>query len=334
MPQFADTVEYLAKHGPEEFYKGEIAKKIATDCEELGGYLTRDDFASYQVIERQPLRMSYRDYEICTNPPPSAGGSLAAFTLKLMEREHLATAGFGTARHLGLLANAMRLTSIARAARLDGGLNHPDIQNYFFDKAFLAELQAQLSGHAMKIGSTTHFTVADANMNIASATSSSGEGSGYAVPGTDIMLNNMLGEEDLNPGGFHQWPEDRRMTSMMAPTMLFKGGKPVLATGTGGANRIRSTIAQIISNLADFGMDVESNIDAPRIHWDGSHLDMEPGFNEGALEQLRMPEAFSHKVWPDKAFYFGGAHTVAIDEKGNLSASGDFRRTGSVQVVY
>lgn len=332
MPQFADTLEYLSKHGPDEFYKGEIAHKIVKDHAERGGYLTAEDFERYQVIERYPLRIPYRDYEICTNPPPSAGGSLVAFTLKMLEQEKLWKYPFGSPQHLNALTNAMKITYQSRAERLDTHIHHHQVTDFFFDQNYLALQQNQMpSKKASKLGSTTHFSVTDADHNIASITTSLGEGSGYAAYG--VMMNNMLGEEDLNPGGFHQWPTDHRITSMMSPTLVLKKGKPVLATGTGGANRIRSVIAQVISNYIDFGMQNEDIVSSPRLHWEAGKLDIEPGFTEESIAKINTSEELDILKWEKKAFYFGGAHSVIISDSGEQTPIGDERRTGAIRIV-
>jgi gamma-glutamyltranspeptidase/glutathione hydrolase len=330
MPDFANTMEYLALHGPDEFYRGEIARRVAKDSQEMGGYLTMDDFEQYEVVERKPLIVQYRGHEVCTNPPPSAGGTLIAFTLGLLEQQPLSEFGFGSPKHLQALVNAMRLMKKGRRERLDPDPHRPDLLPYLFDKHYVAAMNAQLEGAVSKIGSTTHFTVADEHHNIAAMTSSTGEGSGYGVPGTGIMFNNMLGEEDLNPQGFHKWPADRRITSMMAPTMLFDRGKPLLATGTGGANRIRSVITQLISNTVDFGMGVDESVHAPRVHWEIGKVDIEPGFPDRSVELLHSPDPMDKKVWASLAFYFGGAHTVGFDRNGNMQGAGDSRRIGTV----
>ncbi|MGB0523196.1 MAG: gamma-glutamyltransferase [Flammeovirgaceae bacterium] len=332
MPKFADTMEYLAKHGPDEFYKGEIAHKIVKDCAEKGGYLTTADFEEYQVVERHPIRIPYRNYEVCTNPPPSAGGSLVAFTLKMLEQEPLWKYAFGSPEHLNALTNAMKITYRSRAERFDSHIHHHKVTDYFFDKEYLAKQQSQMpSKKPFKLGSTTHFSVADAENNIASITTSLGEGSGYAAYG--VMMNNMLGEEDLNPGGFHLWPTDHRITSMMSPTIVLKDGRPVLATGTGGANRIRSVIAQVISNYIDFKMHDMEAVNAPRIHWEAGKLDIEPGFEPYSISSIDTSEALDIVQWDRKSFYFGGAHSIVIDDYGELRPLGDERRTGAMQIV-
>ena len=119
---------------------------------------------------------------------------------------------------------------------------------------------------ALATRGTTHISVADAGGNLASLTLSNGEGSSYVLPGSGIMLNNMLGEEDLNPGGFHRLPAGVRLASMMTPTIarLSDGGQ--IALGSGGSNRIRSAILQVLLNVLEFDMDLEQAVNAPRLH--------------------------------------------------------------------
>lgn len=333
MNDFADTLEYLAQNGPDEFYRGEIAAKVAKDFAENGGHLTRNDFENFQVEYRKPLQVKYRDSIVSTNPPPSAGGSMVAFTLKLMEQQPITKLGFGTAEHLSILANAMRITRSARKENFDNHIYDKDLIERFFEESYLQELQNELSESVNKHGSTTHFSVADSTGNFIAMTSSLGEGSGYVPKGTGIMMNNMLGEEDLNPHGFHRWKENKRITSMMAPTIVLKNNKPVIATGTGGANRIRSVIAQVVSNFVDFNMKPDEALDKPRIHWEHDTLDMEPGYTEEAKKHIHIPGKLRKVYWENKAFYFGGAHTVYATKNGELSAVGDKRRTGATREV-
>ncbi len=333
MPDFADTLEYLAQHGPDEFYRGEIAANVAKDFAEHGGHLTRADFEQFQVAIRQPLRIKYRDSHILTNPPPSAGGAMVAFTLKLMEQQPLGKWGFGSGRHLTALASAMRITRTARREQFDDYIYEPDVIERFFNELYMGMLQNELNEAVNKHGSTTHFSVADKQGNFVAMTSSLGEGSGYVPKGTGIMMNNMLGEEDLNPHGFHQWKPNQRITSMMAPTIMLRNGKPLIATGTGGANRIRSVIAQVVSNVVDFGMHPTEALTQPRIHWEHYTLDIEPGFHEEATKRINIPGKLRKVFWSKQAFYFGGAHTVYADAQGNIGAAGDPRRTGATRSV-
>jgi len=329
MPKWADTLAFLAEHGPDEFYRGEIAQQIVMACQTRGGHLTYEDMAEYRTMMRKPLRIKYRGYEVFTTPPPAAGGALAAYTLKLMEKERVGSFRFGSAEHLTLLVNAMRLTKVERRRRFDDFIYQPDVAERFFNLEDLAALQRILSHAMTKIGSTTHLTVADADGNVACTTSSLGEGSGFVLPGTDIMLNNMLGEEDLNPNGFHQFVADERLTSMMAPTIVAKGGHPLLAVGSGGANRIRSIVAQVVSNFIDFGMSPKAAIDAPRIHWENGQLNLEPGYTPEHVEDIYVIDPLEVNHWKQKAFFFGGAHSVFMDADGIPKAIGDSRRVGA-----
>ena len=147
------------------------------------------------------------------------------------------------------------------------------------------------------------------------------------VPGTGVVLNNMLGEEDLNPGGFHRWPPNHRMASMMAPSALRWPDGRLVATGSGGSNRIRSAVLQVIVNLVDHGMDVDSAVRAPRIHVEGPLLSVEGGHDTDALAEAlaAWPE---HQVWDDRSVFFGGAHTT--ERRGDvLGGAGDPRRDGA-----
>ena len=137
----------------------------------------------------------------------------------------------------------------------------------------------------------------------------------------------MLGEEDLNPGGFHRWAGDTRMTSMMAPSMLLRRhSDDQVVLGSGGSNRIRSAILQVVLNLAEFAMPVEAAVDAPRLHFESGLLNLESGFAEDVIEGLRA--AYDNvKCWPDANLFFGGAHTVAR-LGGHFQGAGDRRRGG------
>ena len=147
------------------------------------------------------------------------------------------------------------------------------------------------------------------------------------------MLNNMLGEEDLCPEGFFNWPVNSRISSMMSPTLFFKESKPIAALGSGGSNRIRSAIVQAISNYIDFGMTADESVNAPRIHWENNHLDVEPGFNREIVEKLELPGESEKIYWTGKNMYFGGVHAVFRNKKGDLEPAGDKRRVGAIRKI-
>lgn len=180
-------------------------------------------------------------------------------------------------------------------------------------------------------GSTTHLSVLDAEGNAVSLTSSTGEGCGWVLPGWGVMLNNMLGEADLNPQGFHRWRPGTRLSSMMAPTILRRDGEPQLVLGTGGANRIRTAIAQVIWRWALQGLDLEAATAAPRLHWEAGRLDWEPGWPEAELAEA-IALSRESRAWPQPSLFFGGVHAIARSADGQLQAVGDPRRYGAASV--
>jgi len=326
MPDFAATLTYLVEQGVTEFYQGDIAQKIVKDCQEKGGYLTIKDLTKYQVNVRQPLQINYRGYEILTNPPPSSGGILIAFALKLIQKIEFGQIEFGSKEHLQILAEVMRLTNTARKNEYDANIYEEKITDNFLDKDLVKEYQKQLENTVNKWGSTTHISVVDEAGNAASVTTSNGEGSSYIIPGTGIMLNNMLGEEDLNPFGFHQWQCYQRISSMMSPTMVLEKGKPKIVLGSGGSNRIRTAILQVISNIIDFDLTLEKAVQSPRVHWENNIFSIEPTSTK--VEQLILPEATKIVLWEAKNMFFGGVNAVTLNE-----AVGDERRSGVGEIV-
>lgn len=334
MPDFATALEQLVADGIDTFWQTMATQITQTQ----GGYLTPEDFANYQVIERRPLCLDYHGTQLLTNPPPSAGGGLIACSLAL-----LADCGLtqhGSAEHLLALSQVMRFTNVARRDGYDARIQEPCIAEDFLSAGHLGRYQREL-GDAIallkatnitnKLGSTTHLSVIDDDGNAASVTTSNGEGSSHVIPGTNIMVNNMLGEEDLNPHGFHQWTPNQRMSSMMAPTMVLRDGRPYLVLGSGGSNRIRTAILQVISNLVDFDMPLEAAVAAPRIHWENDLFHLEPGFDPAALAPI-MGSA-EPIWWQAQNMFFGGVHAVGLDENGILHGAGDRRRRGAVAVA-
>lgn len=326
MNNFSQTLESLVSGGIAEFYQGEIAQNLVRDCQNSGGHLTLEDLNNYRVIEREPLTINYRGKTILTNPPPSAGGTLIAFALELLSAVDLSGIEFGSRQYLQLVKTVMQLTNIARTDRLDGNLYQDNITDTFLSSA--SSYQQPLIHPVNKWGSTTHISVLDQEGNAASVTTSNGEGSGYMIPGTGIMVNNMLGEEDLNPLGFHLWPENVRISSMMSPTLVLNQGKPEVVMGSGGSNRIRTAILQVLLNLIDFNFSVEDAVSNPRFHWENHRLDIEPGFDPEIIKNLDLSEQDIIRLWPEKNMFFGGVHTLVKTADGQLFGAGDQRRSG------
>lgn len=324
-PELADTLETLAIEGEDLFYRGEIAATIDTDMRE-GGQLTRADLAAYALERRVPLSMEYAGTRVLTNPPPSSGGILIAFGLNLAEPLNFRATAFGSDAHVRRLAWVMEATSRARAEAYARSESHQLQENVLLDPALLGRYRNEVSGRVRAERGTTQISVIDADGNVATLTISNGEGSGYVAPGTGIVLNNMLGEEDLNPQGLHRWAEAHRMTSMMAPTILLERDGRTVATGSGGSNRIRTAILQVLLNLIDRGMSLEEAVHAPRVHFENDALSLEGGFDRERLTAL-LEEFPNHQLWDDLNLFFGGAHSCLRDAS-TLVGVGDPRRGG------
>jgi gamma-glutamyltranspeptidase/glutathione hydrolase len=227
----------------------------------------------------------------------------------------------------------IEFTSLARKDVFIKNRYKQNVMDMLFEENYIDKIHEELNRGRRRSGNTTHVSVADENDNFVSITTSHGEGCGYYIPNTDIMLNNMLGEEDLCPEGFFNWPENKRISSMMSPTLLQKNGMTLAAMGSGGSNRIRSAIIQAISNYIDFGMSPDESVNSPRIHWENNQLDVEPGFDPDIVDKLDLPGGSRKIYWTGKNMYFGGVHAVFKDKNGNLEAAGDRRRVGAVRKV-
>ena len=309
-PELADFLSSLPDDRGESFYRGMLAKTIDRDMRRGRGLLTVEDLASYRVIERSPLAVGYRDYTFLTNPQPSMGGSLISLALALLGTQDMSDFTFHSAPHALLTAKLMVEVEELRSRSI-------------------TTVSLQKSGNRIRRFSrgTTHISVSDAEGNVASMTCSNGEGSGYFVPGTGIMLNNMMGEDDLHPDGFHASPPGQRVSSMMSPSLLLKNDAVAMVIGSGGSKRIRTAITQVLSAIVDFDIPVQQAVEAPRIHWDGTLMQVEPGMPRDALEALR--KHWPVNIWSTLDVYFGGVHTVIP----GIAGGGDPRRGGSVRII-
>lgn len=314
-PGLADFLETLPRDGAASFYRGNLADQIDREMRE-DGILTAEDLASYEVIERTPLQVGYRAHHVLTNPPPSFGGSLLTLSLTLLETQRLGELRWGSEDHLALLvALQMEVDRLRETVRLAPAEVPPEAR-----AQSVRRLRRAFRG-------TTHICVSDAEDNVASMTNSNGEGSGFIVPETGIMLNNMMGEDDLHPDGFHASPPGERVSSMMSPTLVLRDGRSRLALGSGGSKRIRSAILQVLTQVIDFDREIGPAVEAPRIHWDGEKVQVEPGFPKTTTEALarRWPV----NLWSEREVYFGGVHAVV---PGQCGAS-DPRRGGAIEIV-
>jgi gamma-glutamyltranspeptidase / glutathione hydrolase len=290
-PELGDALHRLGAEGPAPFYTGDIGRAITDWVRARGGMLTAADLAAYRVVPRDPLRVPYRGREVCTNPPPSAGGTrLGQALARLPDRPG----------PLDELAIADALAD-PPAGTHPGGMS------------------------ASRLGSTTHVSVLDGDGWACSVTCSNGEGSGVSVPGTGVHLNNMLGEEDLSPGGLFCHPPGARLPSMTAPTVVLRDGIAELVIGSAGSSRICSALLQVIVNVLDRGMSPQNAVDAPRLHREGDSVFTEPGIRSAALRAAGHPVT----AFREPNLYFGGCQ--AVGSRGGVVAGGaDARRGGAV----
>lgn len=317
-PDLGDALEVLAAEGPTPFTTGRYAKRLASFLDERGGLITREDLAAYRVAIREPIVAWYRGRHILTNPKPSSGGSLIAHTLGLLDRQQLGSLDPGELAVA--IARAMVETDEGRRSIVDGARPH--------------------SGDSVP-GNTTHVCAIDAQGLTVSVTSSCGSGSGVVVEGTGFYMNNMMGEEDLNPGGFFKLPPGERLTSMMSPTIAYapaEGAAEVgelMALGSAGSERLRSAIVQILVNVLDLGLSVQEAVDRPRLHHQRGTVHAEGGTPAAVVRALESA-GYDVNRWTVTDLFFGGAQVAvrrAIEGRGLFDGGGDHRRGGAAIVV-
>jgi gamma-glutamyltranspeptidase/glutathione hydrolase len=306
--ELGDALALLGSQGAAPFYTGEVAAAVLAWLTERGGVLTAQDLAAYDALARAPVEVGYRGRRVLTNPPPSAGGVLIAAALVELE---------GGATDAVRLVDVMEQVQAGRTEAFVAGLDEPG-----FAERFLAG----------RLGNTTHLSVVDGEGRACAVTCTNGEGCGLVVPGTGIHPNNIMGEEDLNPLGFHAFPPQRRMPSMMAPTVVLgpgpapHGGPVELVLGSAGSNRIRSAILQTVIGVVDRGLDVPAAVGAPRLHFEDGVVYAEPGIDVEALREAGRTVA----PFRDRNLFFGGVQAVLRDPAtGALSGAGDPRRGGA-----
>jgi gamma-glutamyltranspeptidase/glutathione hydrolase len=343
IPHLADTLAALAVEGEGFVRHGRLAQALVQDQQENGGLLTAADLQQYQVRKVESIRLPYRDYEILLPPPSSTGGVLTAFSLKLLSRFDLGQFPHGSARHLQLLYEVMVATNRARPY-WDKWCDELPIEqaiDRFLQERFIGQyeavVRAAVDGRTPTPftpepdapNNTSHLSVMDGDGLAVGLTTTAGESAGYVVPGTGFIPNNMMGEEDLHPNGFHSRPPGVRLPTMMTPVIVLKNGMTRLVVGSGGSIRIRSAVLQTLSNLLDYDMTLEDAVNRARVHVESGALQCEAGCDGTAVDQL---EAMGYSVnrWQTRGIYFGGAHAVARREDGRLEAAGDNRRGGAV----
>jgi len=296
-PDLASFLEELPRDRGRDLYEGALGEQVARDMRDGDGLLTAADLSGYRVRARAPLEVPYRGFALLTNPPPSSGGTLIGLSLQRLAVG--APAGRDPTDGAELLRRARVMRDVEALRQAD-----------------------PLPGQRAFSRGTTHVSVRDAAGGVASMTTSNGEGSGYVIPGTGILLNNMMGEDDLHPGGFFAGTPGERIGSMMSPSLLLREGEVDLVLGSGGSKRIRTALLQVILDRIDFRLPIEVAVSRPRLHWDGLQLQAEPGLPARSLRLLE--DEFLVNEWPRRDVYFGGVHAVAAGEAGADARRGGF----------
>ena len=357
-PDLAKTLRILADQGPDAFYTGEIAEMIVADVQANGGYITMEDLANYQAIQRWPVRGNYRGYDIISAGPP-VGGATVIEALHILESFDVASYGFASAEAIHLTAEAIRIAyrdnyeyfgdpdfdyiplydllskDYARERALEIDLNQMINKDNLFPGSFGAQKVALTGteGIPYESPSTTHISVIDEDhmMVALTQTISSFFGAGVMPEGTGIVLNNEMANFRAVGAGVNSLEAGKRMKTVISPTLLLKDGEPFLTIGTPGAGRIISTVTLLLSNIIDHGMPLQEAIEAPRFYVRDTHnnIEFEPRFSSDVLDALTA------KGWGlvekgEMDLYFGGAQGALVDfETGDLVGGADPRRDGA-----
>lgn len=348
----AATLRAIAAQGPDAFYTGPIAEKIAAAVQSAGGIMTADDLAAYRTVIRTPVRGTYRGYEIVSMPPPSSGGVHLIEILNVLEGYDLAGMGAGSADALHVLAEAMKPAYADRAAWLGDPSRTKVPVAGLVSKPYAATLRGRIdlnrarpaseveAGNPLPFESdqTTHFSVVDAQGNAVANTYTLNfsYGIGLVAEGTGVLLNNEMDDFAAKPGAKNAYglvggqanavaPRARPLSSM-TPTFVFRDGKLLLVTGSPGGSRIISTVLQVIVNVLDFRMNLAEAVAAPRIHhqWQPDVLLAEEGISP---DTLRLLERRGHKL---KVGGTSGSANSVMALEGVLAGASDTRQRGTL----
>jgi gamma-glutamyltranspeptidase/glutathione hydrolase len=358
-PDLAATLKKIATEGPDGFYKGEVAEKIAASVQEAGGSMTVEDLANYRAVIRAPVTGTYRGHEIVSMPPPSSGGTHIIQILNVMEGYPIGFLGHNSSDTIHLMAEAMKRAYADRSEYL-GDPDFVDVPvKALTSKDYAAKIGEGISlnratpSATIKPGKlapyesdqTTHFSIVDKDGNAVSNTYTLNfsYGSGMTAAGTGVLLNNEMDDFSAKPGVPNAYgliggeanavEPGKRPLSSMSPTIVLKDGKPFLVTGSPGGSRIITTTLQVISNMIDHGMNVAEATHAARIHhqWLPDEIRVEDGGL--SRDTVAALEAKGHTIAVKSVM--GSTQSIHVDtDKGLLLGASDPRRTGSATVGY
>ncbi|MGE3841342.1 MAG: gamma-glutamyltransferase [Vicinamibacterales bacterium] len=340
-PDLARTLRRLATVGPDEFYRGALADVIARDMAAHGGFITSEDLRAYQTVIREPVRGRYRRHELLSAPPPAGGVSV-------IEALHMLDT-FDMRRYPPLSATRVHVVAetLKRAfADYSAFVADPAYSNVpsvgLLSRTYARRRAADITPHRITprvlagepdraSPSTTAVVVADrlGSMVALTQTLSDFFGAKVMVPGTGILLNNEV--KNFSSRGVNVMAPGKRMRTTIAPTILLASGRPVMALATPGAARIISTMTLLVSNVVDYGQDIQAAIDAPRFYARDVEpvLHLEGRWPEDTIARLRAL-GYEVEIHNDYDLFFGGAQGIARTARGVLLGGADPRRDGAV----
>jgi len=347
----AKTYREILDKGIGYLYGGELGKKIVDAVKAKGGIFSLDDLKSYQPYIRVPVKGNYRGYDIYSMPPPSSGGTHLIQILNIMENFDIADLGYLGPTHISIMAEAMKMASSDRAKYMGDpgfvkdipleGLTSKEYAKYLADQIDIRNPKMKIPAGepaTYEHHSTSHISVVDAEGNIVSLTQTINYffGSGVIVPGTGIIMNNEMDDFSTSPTSVNAPEPGKIPLSSMSPTIVLKDGEPFMILGTPGATRIFTAMAQIISNVIDFGMGMDEAIEAPRMHCYSSAEKARPIDVESRIPSITIKTlqflGNEVKIRGDYDLYFGGAQGIMVKD-GVMYGGGDSRRDG-VAVGY
>ncbi|MBZ9537850.1 gamma-glutamyltransferase [Modicisalibacter tunisiensis] len=350
-PDLAATLKRIADKGPREFYEGETARLIAAEMQDHDGLMTREDLAAYQPTIREPSHGTYRGYDVYAMSPPSSGGVHIVQMLNILEGYDIGAMGFNSADTIHVMAEAMKRAYADRSKYL-GDTDFVDVPlEGLTSKAYADALRAEIPSDRAtpsteiapgkplpyESNETTHFSIADDNGLAVSNTYTINfsYGSGIVVEGAGFLLNNEMDDFSAKPGVPNAYgliggeankvEPNKRMLSSMTPTIVKKDGHNVLITGSPGGSRIITTTLQVLMNVIDHDMNVQTAVSVPRIHhqWLPDEIRIEQGISPDTIALL---EAMGHTVHQQDAM--GAAQSILIDD-GTFYGGADPRRSTS-----
>lgn len=336
-PDYAASLNLIARDGPAALYAGPLGKALAGFMAENGGLIDEDDLASYRVAERDPIRGSYRGYEIVGPPPPASSGVHVVQMLNILEGFDIGSLGFGSADAIHLLAEALKIAFADRAvATADPAFVKVPVER-LTSKAYAEERRALIAmGEAKswtaglsggESADTTHVTVADSHGNVISTTQTINGifGACTQIPGTGMIANNYMFNFDPHPGRALSIAPGKRVFTSMAPMMALREGKLTFALGLPGALRIFPSALQAIVNLIDHGMNLQEAVEAPRVWTEGGPLELEEAIPEAVAAELA---ARGHQVVRSPRIA-GGMNAIAFNSDGTLTGAACWRADGT-----